>query len=215
MFSGIIQTVGKLVAIDESSDNKDKRFVIYTPQLAAHQLKLGASVACDGACMTVVDCTPQDGVEAGHNFAIDVSSESLQATNLSAWQIGDAINLEPALTLAQAIDGHLVTGHVDGLARLKSRTEIAGSVKMVFSFPKNLQHLIAMKGSVALNGVSLTVNFVSDIGNAPEFHCNIIPHTLEATNLGTQKIGNQLNLEIDLIARYLERVLLAKPSKIG
>ena len=213
MFSGIIQTVGKLVAIDESSDNKDKHFVIYAPQLAAHQLKLGASVACDGACMTVVDCIPQDG--GGYNFAIDVSHESLQATNLSAWQIGDAINLEPALTLSQAIDGHLVTGHVDGLALLKSRTEIAGSVKMVFSFPKHLQHLIAMKGSVALNGVSLTVNFVSDIGDTPEFHCNIIPHTLEATNLGRQKIGNGLNLEIDLIARYLERVLLAKPSKIG
>jgi riboflavin synthase len=159
-------------------------------------ISLGASIACSGACLTVV------AVEPGE-FSVQASAETLACTTIGEWRQGTPVNLERALRVGDELGGHLVSGHVDGIARIVDRRTEAESVRFVFEAPAGLGRFIAPKGSVALDGVSLTVNEVSGL----RFGVNIIPHTLACTNFGTAVPGQQMNLEIDLIARYVARLL--------
>ncbi len=191
MFTGIITHIGTIEQIEKSGD--------WTFTVAAENftrdMAIGASVACNGVCLTVIQ-KDQDG------FSVQVSQETLSRTTFGRWQTGDRINLERALRAGDELGGHFVSGHVDGLATLKTKTPAGGSAKLDFSVPQPLSRFIAEKGSVALDGVSLTVNRVAENG----FSVNIIPHTLSATTLGECKPGDVLNLEIDIIARYLARL---------
>jgi riboflavin synthase len=163
-------------------------------------IPIGASIACSGACLTVVS------VEPGA-FTVQASAETLACTALGDWQEGTPVNLERPLRLGDELGGHLVLGHVDGLARIVERRPEAESVRFAFEAPTELAQFIAPKGSVALDGVSLTVNEVSQ----NRFGANIIPHTLSCTNFGQARPGQRMNLEIDLIARYVARLLRQNP----
>src|SRR6516164_5519486 len=163
-------------------------------------IPLGASIACSGACLTVV------AVEPGA-FTVQASVETLTRTTLGAWEEGTPVNLEKSLRLGDELGGHLVLGHVDGMAQLVERRPEAESVRFVFEAPEELAPLIAPKGSVALDGVSLTVNEVAQ----NRFGVNIIPHTLACTNFGSMRVGQRVNMEIDLIARYVARLLRQTP----
>jgi riboflavin synthase len=190
MFTGIITHKGTLKRIEKSGD---WRIVIAADNFTKN-MAIGASVSCSGVCLTVIEKTAQD-------FTVQVSDETLFCTTLKTWQEGVQINLERALKVGDEFGGHFVSGHVDGLAILKGKEQIGDSWKIDFSHPKELSRFIAAKGSIVLDGVSLTVNQVS----AAQFSVNIIPHTLIATTLGERKIGEAVNLEIDIIARYIER----------
>lgn len=159
----------------------------------------GDSIACNGVCLTVTECMPD---QEGSRFSVDVSGETLSCTTLADWQVGMPVNLEMALRMGDLLGGHLVSGHVDGLATLFSIEKVGESHILWLEAPESLQYTIAQKGSVALDGVSLTVNRVD--GN--RFSVNIIPHTWTHTTLGERKTGDRLNLEIDLIARYVARL---------
>ena len=163
-------------------------------------IPLGASIACSGACLTVV------AVEPGA-VTVQASVETLTRTTLGAWEEGTPINLEKSLRLGDELGGHLVLGHVDGMAQVVERRPEAESVRFVFEAPEELAPLIAPKGSVALDGVSLTVNEVAQ----NRFGVNIIPHTLACTNFGSMRVGQRVNMEIDLIARYVARLLRQTP----
>ena len=177
----------------------DSRFAIATSYDLAG-VALGASIACSGACLTVVD-KGQD--EAGAWFAAGASAETLSKTTLGDWQVGSPVNLERPLALGAELGGHLVTGHVDGTAELVLREREGDSWRLRFRVPGELKHYIAAKGSVALDGVSLTVNEVLD----DVFGVNIIPHTASVTTFGERRVGDRVNLEIDLLARYLARLI--------
>ena len=192
MFTGIIIDLGKLRTVEQRGDT---RFTIDTG-FDATTLGLGASVACSGACLTVVD-------KGTGWFAVGVSAETLSKTTLGAWEPGQAINLERALCLGDELGGHLVSGHVDGVAEVRSIRAEGDSQRFVFSVPPDLAHYIAVKGSVTLDGVSLTVNEVEDAS----FGVNIIAHTAAVTAFGNLRPGDRVNLEIDLVSRYLERLL--------
>ncbi len=196
MFTGIVQTMGRVGAPEPRGG--DLRMRIHAPGIDRARLQLGDSVACSGTCLTVV------GLE-GDAFLADVSRETLALTTLGSWQAGDAINLEPALRAGDALGGHLVSGHVDGLAQLVALHEDGRSLRMRWRAPAALARFIAPKGSVALDGVSLTVNEVQ----GAEFGVNIIPHTRKATTLGALAPGASANLEIDVMARYAARLLEA------
>ena len=163
-------------------------------------IPLGASIACSGACLTVV------AVEPGA-FAVQASLETLACTTLGEWEEGAPVNLEKSLRLGDELGGHLVLGHVDGMAQIVERRREAESVRFVFDAPEELATFIAPKGSVALDGVSLTVNEVAQ----NRFGVNIIPHTLACTNFGSMRVGQRVNMEIDLIARYVARLLRQTP----
>lgn len=192
MFTGIITDIGTVQSIRKERD--------VTYRIATHYdtktIELGASIACDGCCLTVVK------KEAGW-FEVDVSEESLSKTTLKSWKEGTKINLERALKVGDELGGHIVSGHVDGVAELLSIAPVEGSHKLEFAAPEALKKFIAAKGSVTLNGISLTVNEVKDA----QFFVNIIPHTFEVTNFGALKAGDKVNLEIDLLARYMARML--------
>jgi len=192
MFTGIITHIGSVQNIEKSGD---WLFWIESKGITEH-LALGASVACSGVCLTVTDIKPD-------RFAVQVSGETLARTTLAQWRDGTRINLERALKVGDELGGHFVSGHVDGLAILEQKTQTGDSWKLDFSAPESLSHFIAEKGSVTLDGVSLTVNQVA--GN--RFSVNIIPHTLTATTLGERGVGDKVNLEIDLVARYLKRLM--------
>ncbi len=195
MFTGLIQAMGTVRSI-EIRDGEDRRFWIDTSLPTIHQAKLGASIACSGCCLTLIE---KD--ETG--FAVDVSSESLSKTTIGAWQEGTRINLEPSLKLGDEMGGHIVSGHVDGLAEIISITREDGSHRLKIKTPKGFASYIAQKGSVALDGISLTVNEVEgDI-----FGINIIPHTWEVTTLQDRSVGDHLHFEADTIARYVARML--------
>ncbi|MCH9844391.1 MAG: riboflavin synthase [Alphaproteobacteria bacterium] len=209
MFSGIVKDLGRIeqFSMPQPELAQDAIMQIST-KLPMEKLILGASVACDGVCLTVTESSAKDGVNF---FTVQLSQESLKV--IKPYIAGGAINLEPALTLADGLDGHLVSGHVDGIAELRDVQHDAGSRQMVFSAPKQFSAFIMRKGSVCLNGVSLTVNDVS----APDakqltFGCNIISHTANVTNLGDLQAGDSLNIEIDLLARYMERFLSVNRS---
>lgn len=193
MFTGIITAIGQLVAREEG------RFRLGSTY-AADAIGIGASIACDGVCLTV---TSVSGEGQGSVFGVDVSNETLSKTSLGGWQPGRKVNLERALRAADELGGHLVSGHVDGIARLAQLDSDGQSRRMVVEAPARLAHLLAVKGSVALDGVSLTVNEV----DGHRFGVNIIPHTLTHTTLGIKKPGEAMNLEVDLLARYVARAL--------
>ena len=211
MFSGIVKDLGRIekFTMPQPKIAQDAIMQIST-KLPMAKLILGASVACDGVCLTVTESSTQDGVNL---FTVQLSQESLKV--IKPYIVGKAINLEAALTLADGLDGHLVSGHVDGIAELLDVQHDAGSRQMVFTAPQQFSAFIMRKGSVCLNGVSLTVNDVSEADASKlTFGCNIISHTANVTNLGDLQAGDCLNIEIDLLARYMERFLSVNRSKI-
>jgi riboflavin synthase len=195
MFTGIIQAVGSIASLQQRGG--DLRIGIATGKLPLEDVALGDSIAVSGVCLTVVEL-------AGSRFFADVSGETLRRTSLGGLGAGDAVNLEKALTLATRLGGHLVSGHVDGVGSVISRRQDSRSVQFSIQAPDELARYIAVKGSICVDGVSLTVNAVS----GASFELNIVPHTLEETTLADFRAGRQVNLEVDLIARYLERLLL-------
>ncbi len=199
MFTGIIEAVGQVVA--SQSKQGDIRLRINTGKLDLSDVKLGDSIATNGVCLTVVEL-PGDG------FWADVSKESITHTNITGWKMGKAVNLEQALTLATRLGGHLVTGHVDGLGTILSRNEDARSVRFKIKAPAELSKYIAAKGSITIDGVSLTVNAIEDApAGATIFDLNIVPHTVQETVIKDYQVGNTVHLEVDVIARYLERMM--------
>ena len=195
MFTGIITDIGTIRSVAHAGDT---RFEIRTGFDTA-QIVLGASIACSGACLTVIE-TGADW------FAIEASAETLSKTSLGSWQTGTRINLEQALRIGDELGGHIVSGHVDGLARVVSITAEGDSHRVVLETPPELAKFIAPKGSVALNGVSLTVNEVDDI----QFGVNIISHTWAQTTFDTIAVDGHMNMEIDMLARYVARMLEAQ-----
>jgi riboflavin synthase len=193
MFTGIISAIGTVISVDETRG--DRRFVIDTPWDMS-DVAIGASIACSGCCLTVVEKTVS-------SFTVDVSAESLAKTSLGNWMEGTPVNLERSLRAGDELGGHIVSGHVDGLATLISITPEGDSHRLKIRVPDGFAHFVAPKGSVALDGISLTLNEVED----DVFGVNIIPHTWTATTLGRRKAGDLLNFEIDPLARYVARML--------
>jgi riboflavin synthase len=193
MFTGIITDIGELVRRDGG------RFGIRCSYPAAG-VAIGASIACDGACLTVTALEP---LGSGSSFSVDVSNETLSKTTLGTWQPGRRINLERALKAGDELGGHIVSGHVDGVARIVDIWPDGESRRFAIEVPAELARFVAPKGSVALDGISLTVNEVSQ----NRMGCNIIPHTLTHTTLGAKKPGDALNLEVDVFARYVVRAM--------
>jgi riboflavin synthase len=202
MFTGIVAAVGRISKLEPlGGADAGLRLSIDAGALGLADVVLGDSIAIQGACMTVV------AIE-NNSFAIDISRESLSRTvGLDA--LGE-VNLEKAVSLSTKLGGHLVTGHVDGLGLVQKFERVGESHELVVRAPKALAKFIAYKGSVTVNGVSLTVNSVADVADGADFSINLIPHTIEVTTLKALAPGKQVNLEIDLIARYVERMLSAK-----
>ena len=195
MFTGLITDVGRVRAVTSVGD---RRIEIETSFPIA-EIELGASIACSGVCLTAI--------EFGDNwFAVEASEETTSKTTVGDWQAGDALNLERSLRIGDELGGHLVFGHVDGVAKIAERRTDGDSIRFSILAPDDLAPYIASKGSVALSGVSLTVNEVD--GN--RFGVNIIPHTADATTLGKLSAGDRVNLEIDMLARYVARQLEAQ-----
>jgi riboflavin synthase len=200
MFTGIVTDVG---TVRKAEQRGDLRLVIATAYDTG-SLELGASVACSGVCLTVVDKGPDW-------FAVDVSAETISKTAGDRWREGARLNLERALRLGDELGGHIVTGHVDAVAEIVGTCPDGDSTRIGVSVPRELAAMIAPKGSVTLDGVSLTVNDVRDAEDGRlHFSVNIIPHTAEKTTLGELKAGQQLNVEIDVLARYIGRMLAAR-----
>ena len=194
MFTGIVQDLGKVASLTPRGG--DVRLAITVGAMDLSRTAIGDSISVQGCCITAVALTKD-------SFEADLSRETLNLTTLGGLAVGSRVNLEPALRAGDALGGHLVSGHVDGLATVISRTHDARSTRLVFEVPEGLARFIARKGSVALDGVSLTVNEVE----GTRFGVNLIPHTLEVTTLGGLAAGDRVNLEIDQVARYVERLL--------
>jgi len=194
MFTGLVADVGYVIA--SKTRDGDLRVSIEAPNMPFGDLETGASIAVNGVCLTAVEIHRQ-------SFVADVSRETLSLTTLGELRVGSPVNLEPSLTLAAPLGGHLVSGHVDGTAAVVSIEPDARSARMDFELPKSLLRYVARKGSVAIDGISLTVNAVSN----NIVSVNIVPHTFEKTIMGTYAVGIQVNVEVDLVARYLETLL--------
>ena len=193
MFTGIITDIGTVLETQKESGVAERRIVIET-SFDTQTIEIGSSIACSGVCLTVV--------EIGSNWvSFDVSTETISKSTIAFWNIGTSINLERSLSLGDELGGHLVSGHIDGIAELISATKVGSSVRLLFSSPRLLMKFIAVKGSISIDGVSLTVNEVV----ASTFCVNIIPHTLNVTTLGSIKPNTSVNLEVDLLARYVAR----------
>ena len=195
MFTGIIEAVGRVQQI--TPRNGDVRLTIATEKLNLSDVKLGDSIATNGICLTVVELT-------GQGFAADVSNETLRRTCLKTWQVGTRVNLEKALMPTSRLGGHIVSGHVDGLGEIISFKPDARSLQYQVRAPDGLAKYISEKGSITVDGISLTVNAI----DGAVFSLNIVPHTVQETNVGSWQVGSIVNLEVDLLARYLERLLL-------
>lgn len=195
MFTGIVTDVGQVRHIEKRGDTH----IVIATHYDMDKLPMGGSVACCGACLTVVD----KGDNADRWFAVTASAETLSKTTMGSWKPGSPVNLELPLRVGDELGGHIVSGHVDGLAELVRMVPEGESTRMTFEVPKPLAKFIAEKGSVALDGISLTVNEVE--GNS--FGINVIPHTLKVTTFGNLKPGMKVNLEIDTIARYVARLV--------
>ncbi|MGQ2991401.1 MAG: riboflavin synthase [Brevundimonas sp.] len=191
MFTGIVTDIGRVRAV--TATDRDRRYEIETIWDVSG-IDLGASISHAGCCLTVVE-------KGDRWFAVEVSDETLSKTTLGGWKVGDPVNLERAAKLGDEMGGHVVSGHVDGLGRVVSIEPAGGSHRIVVEAPEPLHRYIAAKGSITVDGVSLTVNAV----DGRTFDLNIIPHTWEATTLGRLKTGDAVNLEIDMLARYLAR----------
>ena len=194
MFTGIIKAKGSIAAIEKRAG--DVRLRVTAAELPWADYAVGDSIAVNGVCLTAIRLH-EDG------FDTDVSVETLDVTTLKHLEVGDAVNLEPALRVGDALGGHLVSGHVDGIGRMIARSDDARSIRMTFEVPAELERYVARKGSICVDGVSLTINEVS--GNT--FGLNIIPHTAEVTTMGAYEPGTAVNIEVDLLARYIERML--------
>ena len=191
MFSGIIESIGRVKAIDDHDE--DKRLSIDTDQVFISDINKGESICVNGVCLTVVDIYE-------HGFISDISNETLSCTTLSESQVNSKVNLEKALQAGSRLNGHLVSGHVDGIGTIMQRSTDGRSERFVIEIPDSLGRYICKKGSVCINGVSLTVNE----SDSSSFSVNIIPHTLEATTFGDLVQEDHVNIEVDMIARYLE-----------
>ena len=200
MFTGIVAAVGKITSLSPLGSQSDAgvRLIVDAGGLSMMDVAIGDSIALNGACMTVV-------VKTDTGFIVDVSRESLNRT--AGLDAEGEVNLEKALRLADRLGGHLVSGHVDGLGSVQKFEPVGESWELVVEAPKDLAKYLAYKGSIVVNGVSLTVNRVADTATGCEFSINLIPHTIEVTTLKHLKRGTKVNLEIDLIARYVERML--------
>jgi riboflavin synthase len=199
MFTGIVTDVGTVRSAEQRGD---LRLVIGT-SYDMDTVDLGASIACSGVCLTVVD-------KGDDWFAVDVSGETISKTAGDHWREGARLNLERALRLGDELGGHIVTGHVDAVAEVVEARTDGDSTRLGLRVPKELAPMIAPKGSITLDGVSLTVNEVGDSGGATDFAVNIIPHTARHTTLGELGAGQQLNVETDVLARYLDRMIAAR-----
>jgi riboflavin synthase len=199
MFTGIITAIGKVEALQ--AQGGDILLKVNSQDLDLSDVKLGDSIANNGVCLTVIAID-------NTILSFDVSRESIERTSLANLQIGSEINLEKALAVGERLGGHIVSGHVDGLGKVTSMQESARSVQFRFEVPAGLERYIAEKGSICIDGTSLTVNNVADNW----FEVNIIPHTMQETIMKAYKVGTKVNLEVDLIARYLERLLPANQT---
>jgi riboflavin synthase len=204
MFSGIVTGLGEIVEVEEKSN--DLRRLIVACNYDPESIDIGASIACSGICLTVVE----RGARGDRPFfAVDAAAETLRLTTAGNWRRGTRINLERSLRLGDEIGGHLVTGHVDGIAELVTRDDFLDSASFVVRVPTRLSPLIAVKGSVALDGVALTVNKV----DGDTVSVLIIPHTLQVTTFGRLEPGARLNLEVDQLARYVARLMETQPRE--
>lgn len=192
MFTGIVTDLGRVRQVKAAGDT---RIEIET-RYAIGEIPIGASIACSGTCLTVID-------RGAGWFAVSVSAETLSCATLGEWKAGSPVNLERALRVGDELGGHLVSGHVDGVGVVTSIVPEGASQRLVIEAPDALARFIAPKGSIAVDGISLTVNEV----DGSRFGVNIIPHTLTVTNLGTAQVGSRVNLEIDLLARYVARLI--------
>lgn len=199
MFTGLIETIGSIRGIRRSADSS---VLELQASLPATEISLGDSIAVNGACLTVTALS-------GDRFSFDVSPETISRTSLATLQPGSRVNLERALCFGGRLDGHLVTGHVDCLGRLESRVQQGNAVVLHFSLPAEYARLLVEKGSVAIDGISLTVNQVEETG----FSVSIIPHTLQKTTLADAVVGRQVNIETDIIGKYIARLIT--PHKAG
>jgi riboflavin synthase len=193
MFTGIVQDLGRIVS--RESHGVDARLSIGTERLALANVAIGDSICVQGVCLTVTSLS-------GKAFTADVSHETLSLTTLGELQVNSPVNLEPSLRAGDPLGGHLVSGHVDGVARVTALAKDGDSLRLTFDVPQELARYIARKGSVAVDGVSLTVNEVA----GTTFGVNLIPHTQTVTTLGRLKVGSRVNFEVDTIARYVERL---------
>jgi riboflavin synthase len=193
MFTGIISAIGKITELEHRQG--DVRVSIYAPKLGFDDVQLGDSIACNGVCLTAVELIDQ-------GFIADVSVETLSLTTIEHWKVDTGINLEKAMQASDRFGGHIVSGHVDGIGEVISLHEDARSWRFTLRAPANLAKYIAQKGSITVDGTSLTVNAVK----GAEFEMNIVPHTMIHTVISDYQVGTKVNLEVDLIARYLERL---------
>jgi riboflavin synthase len=198
MFTGIIEAVGNIKAININA--KGARLVIDTNNLDMSDVKLGDSIATNGICLTVVDF---DSSKNSGSYSADVSNETLQRTGFANYQVGWKVNLEKAMLANTRFGGHMVSGHVDGVSEIISISNNGNSIEYWLKMPSDLAHYIAEKGSVTIDGTSLTVNALAD----GKFRLTIVPHTVKETIFADYKVGTKVNIEVDLIARYLERLL--------
>ena len=200
MFTGIVTAIGTIVEREERGDLRLRIACPWDPAAIA----VGASIACAGVCLTVVE---RGGTAGDAWFAVDVSAETLSRTAAGSWEQGARLNLEPSLRVGDELGGHIVSGHVDAVGTIVSRAAEGDSIRLTVEAPPELAPFLAEKGSVAVDGVSLTVNSVEDQpGGSVRFGLNLIPHTADVTTLGALAEGNEVNLEIDTVARYLRRL---------
>ena len=200
MFTGIIETVGEVVA--KELREGDVKLTLKADKSYLEAVMLGDSIACNGVCLTVVDRT-------SNQFMLDVSVETLSLTTIGDWDVGSKVNLEQAMIASSRFGGHIVSGHIDRIGEIIDITEDARSWRMTVRVPKNIRQYIAKKGSICVDGVSLTINSVED----SEFSVNIVPHTLSHTIIGDYKLNQKVNIEIDTIARYVERLVSLSHSE--
>lgn len=201
MFTGIVTDIGTVTRIETPDDTR----VTVETAYDTGPIDLGASVACSGVCLTVVDKGP-------HWLAFDVSGETIRRTAAEQWREGQRLNLERALKLGDELGGHIVTGHVDGIGTVVALAEEGGSTRVTIAAGPEIAPYVAPKGSVTLDGISLTVNSVEDTAHGVEFGVNIIPHTAEVTTFADLRVGRQINIEIDVLARYLQRMRQLQPA---
>ena len=198
MFTGIVTDVGEVIAMQPQAEGLHRLAIACSYPRAS--IALGASIACSGVCLTVVETGEQTGRTF---FAVDAAAETLAVTTARNWRVATRLNLERALKVGDELGGHIVAGHADGIAELRKREDLPDMARLTLGAPRPLMRFVATKGSVALDGISLTVNEVGD----DSFSVLIIPHTLKVTTLGSARPGDTMNLEIDLMARYAARLM--------
>ncbi len=203
MFTGIITDIGRIEAVEPRGDLRARIGCGYD----VAEVDLGASIACSGVCLTVVD-------KGDTWFAVDISGETLSRTVPDMWAAGRPLNLERALKVGDELGGHIVTGHVDGLGEVESVMEAGGSTRITLIAGDEVAPYLASKGSISIDGVSLTVNEVENLSDGARFAVNIIPHTAAQTTLGGLREGDKVNLEIDILARYLGRMMELRASRM-